>query len=188
VAPRPRRRRPTARAVELRIRAVRLVVVDLDGVLTDGRVLVDAGGRELRTVHGRDRTGMGLLARAGIPVVVLVPRTLRGLPAWSRNLGVLQVLQGEGRGLESVRRLCRRRRLTLDQVAYVGHDVLELPLLAAVGLAVAVVDAAPPARRAAHWIAAGTGGSGVMREIGERILRLQGKWASTLGETWRQWD
>jgi YrbI family 3-deoxy-D-manno-octulosonate 8-phosphate phosphatase len=185
---RPPSRRATARDVELRARKIRVVVLDVDGVLTDGRIGLDARGRESRTFHQRDRAGIGLLVRAGIDVVALAARLPRAVPAYARNLRVTAVLQGAGEGLTSVRRFCRRRRLDLDTVAYVGHDVLDLPLLAAVGLAISVADGADHMKRDAHWVTSRPGGEGVVREVGERILRAQGKWASTIGETWRCWD
>ena len=181
-------RRVTAREVEIRARNIRAVVLDVDGVLTDGRIVIDARGRESRTFHERDRVGIGLLVRAGIYVVVMAGRRTSALPAYARNLRVTTVLPGAGEGLMSVQRFCRRRRLDLDAVAYVGHDVLGLPFLAAVGLAIAVADGADHAKRDAHWVTTRSGGEGVAREVGERILRAQGKWASTIGETWRRWD
>jgi len=184
---RPPSRRATARDVELRARKIRVVVLDVDGVLTDGRIVLDARGRESRTFHERDRAGIGLLVRAGIDVVVLAARRTSVVPAYARNLRVTAVLQGAGEGLVSVRRFCRRRRLDLDTVAYVGHDVLDLPLLAAVGLAISVADGADHMKRDAHWVTSRPGGEGVVREVGERILRAQGKWASSIGETWRRW-
>jgi YrbI family 3-deoxy-D-manno-octulosonate 8-phosphate phosphatase len=164
------------------------VVLDVDGVLTDGRVLIDARGRELRTFHSRDRTGIGLLTRAGVRVVVLVARTVRTVPSFARKLGVTATVADGGDAVGAVRRFAARRRVGLDGVAYVGHDVLGVPLLAAVGLAVGVADAAIHAKRAAHWVTSGAGGSGILREVAERILRAQGRWASTIGETWRRWD
>ncbi|MEO6029172.1 MAG: HAD hydrolase family protein [Candidatus Binatia bacterium] len=177
-----------AREIELRARAIRVLVVDVDGVLTDGRIVVDAQGREARTFHEGDRTGVRLLVRAGLAVVGLEGRRLRTRPAYARTLALTEVLEGAGEGLASARRYSRRRRLALEQVAYVGHDVPDLPLLAAVGLAVVVANAPEAVRRGAHFVTASRGGEGVVREVGERILRAQGKWASTLGETWRHWD
>lgn len=181
-------RRAPARDAELRARDIRVVALDVDGVLTDGRIVLDARGREARAFHEADRTGIGLLIRAGILVVALAARRTTGRPAYARNLRLTAVLSGGGEGLASVGRFCRRRRLDLDTVAYVGHDVLELPLLAAVGLAVTVADGADHAKRESHWVTTRAGGGGAVREVSERILRAQGKWASTVGETWRQWD
>lgn len=188
MTPRSRGLRLTARALELRMRAIRLLVLDLDGVLTDGRVLIDAGGRERRTFHGDDRDGIGLLRRGGVRVVALASRVTKAVPAYARFLRIDGVLLGGGDGLGSVERHCRRHRLALAQVGYVGHDVLDLPLLTAAGLAVVVADAASQAERVAHLVTARRGGEGVAREIGERVLRAQGKWGSTLGERWRRWD
>lgn len=185
---RPAGRRPSAREVELRARKIRVVALDVDGVLTDGRIVIDGRGREARTFHEADRTGIGLMLRARIHVVLLASRRPSGVPAYARHLRVTAVLAGAGEGLASVERFCRRRRLGLDGVAYVGHDVLDLPLLAAAGLAIAVADAAGPAKGDADWITARAGGGGVAREVGERILRAQGKWASTIGATWRRWE
>jgi len=181
-------RRLSAREVELRARAIRVVVLDVDGVLTDGRVVLDARGREARVFHAGDRTGIGLLIRAGIPVVALAARHPKAAPAYARHLRITAVLQGAGDGLASVRRFCRRRRLDLKAVAYVGHDILDQPLLAAAGLAITVADGADHAQRDSHWVTTRAGGGGVAREVAERILRAQGKWASTIGETWRHWE
>lgn len=176
------------RSVDVRARRVGVVVVDVDGVLTDGRIVVDARGREARSFHGADLVGIGLLVRAGIPVLALVTHPGRTMPAFARRLEVTAVLRGGGQGLASVTRWCRRRDLRIDAVGYVGHDVLELPLLAAAGLAIVVGDGADHARRAAHWVTKRAGGDGVVREVAERVLRAQGKWASTIGETWRRWE
>jgi len=175
---------PPAREVELRARRIRIVACDLDGVLTDGRILRDARGRELRAFHVDDGIGAALLTRAGIRLLLLSA----GPVAHGRKLGADTITTTAGQGLVAVDRWCRRRRLPLAAVAYVGRDVLELPLLAAVGLSVAVANASPEVKRRAHWVTRASGGTGVLREVVERVLRSQGRWGSTLGETWRQWD
>ncbi len=185
-------RRPSraalARDIDVRARTIRLLVLDVDGVLTDGRITIDARGRGTRTFHGADRTMVALLMRGGIDVVGLLPRRPTATPAWARAMGIATVLAGAGNGLDSVRRYCGRRRMPLDAVAYVGWDVLDLPLTAAVGLAIAVADAAPHVQRESQWVTNLTGGGGVVRVVGERLLRAQGKWGSTIGEIWRQWE
>jgi 3-deoxy-D-manno-octulosonate 8-phosphate phosphatase (KDO 8-P phosphatase) len=185
---RGRVRPATAREIALRAREVRVVAVDLDGVLTDGRVAIDATGRESRVFHEADRVGIGLLVRAGVEVLALAIRRPTPRPAYARSLGLTAVLRGAGRGHETVRSFCRRRGLDLATVAYVGHDVLELPLAAAVGLTIAVADGSDHLKRQAHMVTGRSGGAGVVREIAEVVLRAQGKWASTIGELWRRWD
>lgn len=176
------------RSFDLRARRIRLVVVDLDGVLTDGRITVDPAGREGRTFHAADRVGVATLRRAGLEVALLAHGRTRGVAAFARALGISVVLAGSGEGLVTVQRFGRRRRIGLDAVAYVGRDDLEMPLLEAVGVAVAVADASAGVREIAHWTTRAAGGSGAVREVSERILRAQGRWASTLGEIWRRWD
>ncbi len=178
----------TARDVTLRARKILLLVVDVDGVLTDGRVAIDASGREIRTFSDADRTGIVLLRRAGIDVVGLASRRTGARAGYARYLGLTTIVTGAGRGHDVVRARCRRRKLGLEHVAYVGHDVLELPLGAAVGLAIAVADGSDHVRRQAHWVTAAPGGHDVVREVAEAVLRAQGKWASTVGEVWRRWD
>ena len=181
-------RASAARRIELRARKIRVIVVDLDGVLTDGRVFLDARGREGRVFHAADRTAIGMLRRSGIAVVALAVRRPRVHPAWARALGLSAVVGPTGQGLDAVRRYCGRRRIELDAVAYAGHDVLEFPLTEAVGLAISTADGPHQLRRVVHWVVGVAGGGGVVREVAERVLRAQGKWASTIGEIWRRWD
>ncbi len=184
IAPRP----AVPRALALRARKVRVVAVDVDGVLTDGRVAIDAAGREVRVFHEADRAAITLLRRAGIDVLALGARRTRAIPAWARKLRITSVLAGVGEAHGSMRGFCRRRGLELEAVAYVGHDVLDLPLSTAVGLAISVADGADHVRRGAHWVTTRAGGGGALREVAELILRAQGRWASTIGEMWRRWD
>jgi len=163
-------------------------MVDLDGVLTDGRVAIDARGRESRVFHDDDRVAIGLLARSGIDVVALATRRTQVRPAYARNLGLAAVVRGGGRGHEALRGVCRRHGLEMAAVAYAGHDVLELPLMAAVGLAITVADGSVLVKRRAHVVTRRSGGAGALREIAETVLRAQGKWASTIGGLWRRWD
>jgi 3-deoxy-D-manno-octulosonate 8-phosphate phosphatase (KDO 8-P phosphatase) len=174
--------------VIVQARKIRLLVVDVDGVLTDGRVAIDGTGREVRTFSDADRIGIALLRRAGIEVVGLASQRTAARSGYARYLGLTAVATGAGRGHDAIRARCRRRRLGLEAVAYVGHDVLELPLGEAVGLAIAVADGSDQVRRQAHWVTVGRGGGEVMREVAEMVLRAQGKWASAVGEVWRRWD
>jgi 3-deoxy-D-manno-octulosonate 8-phosphate phosphatase (KDO 8-P phosphatase) len=174
--------------ISLRARLIRVLAFDVDGVLTDGRVSIDTAGREARVFHDADRAGIALLRRAGIDVLALAPQRTRAVPAYVRKLQLTGLLAGAGQGQSPMRRFCRREGLDLETVAYVGHDVLELPLLSAVGLAVSVADGFDRVKRQAHWVTTCAGGNGAVREVAEIILRAQGKWASTIGEMWRRWE
>ena len=127
--PAVRRTRAAAdRRVDVLARAVRVVVVDLDGVLSNGRVSLDAHGRESRTFHAADLSAIPILRRAGIAVLALAARRPRALPRWASAIGLAAVLGPQGQGVDAVRRHCARRRRGLDAVAYVARDVLDLPL------------------------------------------------------------
>jgi 3-deoxy-D-manno-octulosonate 8-phosphate phosphatase (KDO 8-P phosphatase) len=171
-------------SVLARARRIRLVLLDVDGVLTDGRIAVDARGRELRTVHARDVTGIALLRHAGIRVALLTDR--RGAATGvARVVGVDAVVERVTTGVAAARRLCRRWRVAPQELAFVGDDVLDQPLAALAGLAVSVADGARGLGRSVHWTTRAAGGAGAVREVAEQVLRAQGKWASVLGERMR---
>ncbi len=176
------RRPPTD--VVARARAVRLVLLDVDGVLTADRALVDPHGGILRAFSFRDVAAIALLDRAGVRVALLAPRGV-GVARLARVLGVRNVVARVTTGVAAARRLCRRVRIAPSALAYVGDDVLDQPLFALAGLAVAVGDGAPGLAAHVHWTTSAPGGGGAVREVAELVLRAQGKWASALGESMR---
>ena len=179
-----RRVRPPA-AVVTRARRIRLLLLDVDGVLTDGRILLDHRGRELRAFNVRDGHGIALLLRAGIRVALLSARRSAAVTRWARELEVSAVVQGATSSLAAARRLWRRWHLAPEEVAFVGNELLDQPLFATVGLAVAVADGAAGLERHVHWTTAAPGGAGAAREVAELLLRVQGRWASILGDAMR---
>lgn len=181
---RPSRRRPP-REVAARARRIRLLLLDVDGVVTDGRITLDHRGRELRAFHVRDAHAIALLVRAGVRVVLLSARRSAALAHLGRALGATAVLQGVRSKLTAARRLCRRFGLDVGEAAFVGHELLDQPLCATVGLAIGVADAAVGLASHLHWTTAARGGDGAVREVAEILLRAQGKWASVLGDAMR---
>jgi 3-deoxy-D-manno-octulosonate 8-phosphate phosphatase (KDO 8-P phosphatase) len=183
-------RRQTLRArrvpadVIARARRVRLVLVDVDGVLTDGRIFLDGRGRELRAVHVRDAAGIALMVRAGIRVVLVVDER-RQVAGLARTLAPTAIVERGTTGVAAARRLCRRWRIDPRELAFVGDDLLDQPLFAFAGLALGVADGASGLARSLHWSTSAPGGSGAVREVAELVLQAQGKWASTLGESMR---
>jgi 3-deoxy-D-manno-octulosonate 8-phosphate phosphatase (KDO 8-P phosphatase) len=167
-----------------RARRVRLMLLDVDGVLTDGRIYLDSRGRELRAVHVRDVTAIALMVRAGIRVVLVTDRR-RSTAGLARALAPTAVVERGTTGVAAARRLCRRWRIDPREVAFVGDDLLDQPLFAFAGLALGVADGASGVARSIHWSTSAPGGSGAVREVAELVLRAQGKWASALGESMR---
>lgn len=155
-------------------RLVRLVIFDVDGVLTDGGLFIDADGREHKVFHSRDGHGMKMLREAGVEIGIITGRDSPAVTHRMNGLGIGHVYQGQQQKLPAFRDLIGRLGLTPAQVAYVGDDVVDLPLLRRVGLAIAVQDAHELVRRHAHWITPCGGGRGAARDVCELIMTAQG--------------
>ena len=159
-----------------RAKRIRLLLLDVDGVLTDGRLAFDGAGQELKFFHIRDGQGIRLLQQAGIHAGILTGRKSKAVSYRASDLGirlVFQKVRDKGRVLETI---LKKESLQAEQVCYVGDDLVDLPILARVGLAIAVSDAVPEVKAIAHCITRCPGGRGAVREICEKILKVQGRW------------
>ena len=162
--------------LEQRLARVELLLLDVDGVLTDGRVVIDDRGVESKSFDVRDGHGLKLLQRSGVGVGLVTGRRSRVVELRAAELGIGEVHQGVKDKLLVVRKILARRSLNPDQVAYVGDDVVDLPVMLQVGAALTVADAPEYVREHAHWIAANKGGRGAVREVCEEILKARGRW------------
>ncbi len=154
---------------------IRLVLFDVDGVLTDGRLIFGPDGEETKAFHSRDGHGMKLLMEAGIEVGVITARSSPAVEHRMRNLGIPHVFQGQHDKRATYLALIERLGLNHAQVAYMGDDVIDLPVLSRVGLAASVQDAPAVVKRHCHWIAEHGGGQGAARDLCDLILDAQGK-------------
>lgn len=168
------------RGVEARARKIRLLIMDVDGVLTDGRMVLSERGDELKAFDSRDGIALALARRAGLKLAMVTGETGAIAKARGEKLGVATVVGGSRRKGETVDELCTGFGLTPDAVAYVGDDLLDIPALQRAGLAVAVADAAPEVKGVAHVVTRAPGGQGAVRECVELILRAQGTWTATV--------
>jgi 3-deoxy-D-manno-octulosonate 8-phosphate phosphatase (KDO 8-P phosphatase) len=162
--------------LESRAKRIRLVVFDVDGVLTDGLLTYGPQGEALKTFSTHDGHGMVLLRLAGIPCAILSARDSEIVRTRMRDLGVPFVLQGQrdkGAGLDRLLALSGR---DASEIAYMGDDVNDLPALARVGLPACPCDATPEVRAMAAFEATRPGGRGAARELAELVLKAQGKW------------
>lgn len=157
-----------------RARRVRLVVFDVDGVLTDGGLVIDYEGREHKIFNSRDGHGMKLLRRTGVDIAVISGRTSPAVAHRMSSLGIDHVFQGQEEKLPAFESLVQQMGVGLEQVACVGDDVVDLPLLRRAGFAVAVADAHELVKAHAHWVTTNRGGHGAGREVCELIMRAQG--------------
>jgi 3-deoxy-D-manno-octulosonate 8-phosphate phosphatase (KDO 8-P phosphatase) len=167
----------TARAAAdavARARQIALLVCDVDGVLTDGRLYYGPQGEALKVFDVRDGHGIRMLAAHGIEVAVLSARSSPIVAQRARELGIERVLQGRGDKAEGFRELLAAKRVTAAQAAYIGDDFPDLPALRIAGFAATVADARDEVKAAAHWVAPQPGGHAAVRALAEFILRAQG--------------
>ncbi len=160
---------------------IRLVIFDVDGVLTDGGLLFDEQGQEFKVFHSRDGHGMKMLQRSGVEIAVISGREARSVAERMAKLGVAHVHQGHEDKLPVFLELLSQMSLSPDQTAYVGDDVVDLPVMGRVGLAVAVADAHPLVKQYAHWQTPTPGGRGAAREVCDLIMQAQGTLEGQVG-------
>jgi len=159
---------------------IRLIVSDVDGVWTDGRILYLGDQLEGKEFHVRDGLGVKLAQRAGVAVALITSRSSAALERRARELGIAEVRQGTANKLEETERVAQKLGLTLDEVLYVGDDLPDLAPMARVGISAAPSDAAAKVLGAATWKLATKGGHGAVRELVERLLRERGEWETTV--------
>jgi 3-deoxy-D-manno-octulosonate 8-phosphate phosphatase (KDO 8-P phosphatase) len=152
---------------------VRLLICDVDGVLTDGRLFFTSDGHELKSFHARDGHGIKLLQRTGVETAVISGRNSPAVALRMNSLGVRHVYQGRESKLEPFEELLGLLKLTPQQTAFVGDDLLDLPLLRRAGLAVAVADAHFSIADTAHLKTKASGGHGAVREVCDLIMHAQ---------------
>ncbi len=161
--------------------AIRLVVFDVDGVLTDGALFIGDDGQEYKAFNSKDGHGMVMLQETGVQLAVITGRTSEVVRIRMESLGVQHVFQGKRLKLPAYEELKQRTALDDQQIAYVGDDVVDLPVMRRVGLAIAVQDAHPVTKRHAHWVTPSGGGRGAAREACELIMEAQGTLEKALG-------
>jgi 3-deoxy-D-manno-octulosonate 8-phosphate phosphatase (KDO 8-P phosphatase) len=152
---------------------IELLILDVDGVLTDGRLYFGARGEALKVFHVRDGHGIKLLMHAGVHVAAVSGRRSAAVGARMRELGVAGVVQGCRDKVAALQRIARRVGVPVLNCACLVDDTPDLPLMSAVGFAAAVADAHPLVRAAAHWVARTAGGRGAVRELCDEILRAR---------------
>ena len=163
-----------------RAKKIRLVIFDVDGVLTDGSLYMGDDGQEYKAFHSRDGHGMKMLQKTGVKIGIITGRTSRVVSLRMQHLGVQYVFQGQLEKLPAYESLKRELSLQDDQIAYVGDDVVDLPIMRRVGLAIAVQDAHRLVRQEAHWQTPSAGGRGAAREVCELIMDAGGSLEASL--------
>ena len=159
-----------------RLEKIKLVVLDVDGVLTDGKVWVSSSGEEMLGFDIKDGMGIARLIGAGIEVAILSARKSGAVLHRAKALGIKKVRAGEKNKLKALKEMVKEAGCELEEVAYAGDDLADLEPMKAVGLAAAVGDAVPEIIEVAHLKLDKPGGRGAVRQLAEKILRQQKKW------------
>jgi 3-deoxy-D-manno-octulosonate 8-phosphate phosphatase (KDO 8-P phosphatase) len=162
--------------------AIKLLLFDVDGVLTDGSILVHADGSESKQFNIRDGAGIVWAQRAGLRVGLLSARLADATSVRASQLGITIVVQGASNKLAGYDQILADHGLTDQQVGYMGDDLQDLPVLRRAAFSAAPADAAPEVRAAVQWVSASGGGHGAARECIEHVLRAQGIWRSAVAD------
>lgn len=163
-----------------RAKKIRLLILDCDGVLTDGRIMLLPDGDETKAFDVRDGHAMVMARRAGIPIAIISGRSSSAVRSRADELGVTHLFEMAWGKIEPYEKVLAEEALTDLEVCYVGDDVVDIPLLRRAGLAVAVADAVDEAKQFAHFVTSRPGGRGAVREVIELLLKAQGKWDDAL--------
>jgi len=159
-----------------KIRKVKLLILDVDGVLTDGRIIIDDAGLESKQFDVRDGHGLKMLLRCGIGVVLLTGRRSRAVQYRAADLGIAEVHQAVLNKEEAFSEILKGRDMIPEETACIGDDVVDVPLLRKTGFSVAVADAVPEVRRIVDYVTQQAGGRGAVREVCEMIIKAQDRW------------
>ncbi len=159
---------------------IKVLIFDVDGVLTDGSLIVDDDGKEYKAFYSKDGLGIKMLKKTGVDIAVITARTSNVVIHRMKNLGIKHIYQGQLDKLPAFENILKELNLSAEQAAYVGDDVIDLPVLLHAGLAVTVDDAHPLVKQHAHWQTPRRGGRGAARDICELIMQAQGTLESQL--------
>jgi 3-deoxy-D-manno-octulosonate 8-phosphate phosphatase (KDO 8-P phosphatase) len=166
--------------IEKRASRVKLLLMDCDGVLTDGRITLVSDNDEQKSFHTRDGHGLVLLHRAGLRSGIISGNTSSAVERRARDLGIAYVRQGTWNKIVEFDEVLAAAGAEDAETAYIGDDVTDIPLMQRVGLAIAVADATEETRSVAHYVTQLPGGFGAVREVTDLILKAQGRWAELM--------
>ncbi|VAW83655.1 3-deoxy-D-manno-octulosonate 8-phosphate phosphatase [hydrothermal vent metagenome] len=161
---------------------IKLVIFDVDGVLTNGSLSYGHNGQESKVFHVRDGQGMKMLQQSGVMIAIITARSSQAMMHRMTDLDINHIYQGQSNKRIAFEDLCTKLALQAEQVAYVGDDLIDLPVMTRVGLAIATADAHDVVVDNAHWQTSIEGGAGAAREVCEFIMKAQGTFDALLAE------
>ena len=163
-------------ALQNKLKSIRMLILDVDGVMTDGGIIFDHQGNEAKKFDVRDGHGLKMLMRTGVEVIILTGRTSPAVAHRAADLGITGIYQGAKNKLMVFEQILREKNILPDLVAYLGDDVVDIPVLRRVGFAATVADGSDYVKNVVDYITEREGGRGAVREICELILKARGEW------------
>ncbi|MFH1888700.1 MAG: HAD-IIIA family hydrolase [Candidatus Omnitrophota bacterium] len=160
---------------------IRMLLLDVDGVLTDGRIIYDSSGRDMKFFDVHDGLGVYCLSRAGIKTVLITAKGSQAIKPRARDMRVERVYENIFPKTIVLEKVLKKYKLNAEEVCFVGDDLVDLSLMKRVGFSIAVFNAVPQIKQAASYITLKHGGHGAVREVVELILKAQGKWQEIVG-------
>ena len=170
------------RTVRAKAKGIKLLILDVDGVLTDGSIILDNEGNEYKAFHVRDGHGIRMLIQAGIKVAIITGRYSKVVERRAQELGITDVFQKCLKKKTAYAQLLKQHSLENYEVAYMGDDIIDAPIMAVIGLPVAVADADDETKNYALMVTRNRGGRGAVREVTDLILKAKGLWKKMIDE------
>jgi 3-deoxy-D-manno-octulosonate 8-phosphate phosphatase (KDO 8-P phosphatase) len=162
--------------IKAKLKVIKLLILDVDGVMTDGRIIMDNEGRETKNFNVRDGHGIKLIQRYGIKVAILTGRKSKVVEYRAKDLEIGDVYQKVFNKKEVFQKILKKHKLSADAMAFMGDDIVDIPVLKSVGFSAAVADAVDVVKQSVDYVTKNNGGHGAVREVCEMILQAQGKW------------
>jgi 3-deoxy-D-manno-octulosonate 8-phosphate phosphatase (KDO 8-P phosphatase) len=159
---------------------IKLLLLDVDGVLTDGRIVYDSRGRDMKFFDVHDGLGVYALKKAGIPTILITAKGSGAIRPRARDMQVVKVYENISPKTAVLSKILKEHRLKNEEICFVGDDLVDLCLMQSVGLPIAVFNAAAEIKQAADYITIREGGRGAVREVAELILKAQAKWSEVI--------
>lgn len=163
-----------------RIQKIKLLALDVDGVLTDGKIIYDSSGREIKNFQVQDGYGIVFFQQAGFKTAIITARASCVVAMRAKDLKINRLYQNAFPKIHAYRRMLQDFKLKDDQICFIGDDLLDIPILKRVGFAVAVPNAVDEVKKVVHYITRKTGGNGAVREVIDLILKTTGKWKAVM--------
>jgi 3-deoxy-D-manno-octulosonate 8-phosphate phosphatase (KDO 8-P phosphatase) len=159
-----------------KLKKVRLLLLDVDGVLTDGRIIYDSSGRDMKLFDVHDGMGVHLLKKAGIPTILVTAKGSKAIRPRARDMGVAEIFSDVAPKTKVLQKIAKKYHISADEICFVGDDLVDLCLMKRVGFPIAVFNACPEIKQAASYITLRPGGRGAVREVAELIIKARGVW------------